>query len=56
MAKRVKKYKVWTVAFHKKGDVTDTGIENFRAESRAGLEKQAKKHGIVIDIAKLKRR
>lgn len=56
MGKTIKKYKVWTVAFHKKGDVTDSGIENFRAKSRKDLEKQAKKAGVVIDKAVLKRK
>ena len=56
MGKQIKKYKVWTVAFHKKGDVTNSGTENFRAKSREDLWKQAKKAGVVIDKAVLKRK
>lgn len=58
MGKKVKgkKLKVWTVACHRKGDVTDTYIENFQAKSRKDLMKQPKKVGVVIDKATLKRK
>lgn len=48
-----KKLKTWIVSFHKKGDLTDLRTENIRAKSRKDLEKQAKKRGIVIDMARL---
>ena len=50
-AKKSAKKKIWTVHMHRRGDPTDTRIENIEAPSREKLFKSARSGGWVINKA-----